>query len=162
MVRHWTGSRQGHANRRARTSLDGFRSNAVCKFKEGEGSFLRVRQPQPTGAVRKIESRLLHLNQWDALTRFLSDGDLEIDNGATERANRDIALGRANWTFFGSDNGGKTAAVLLSFVAMCKRNSVEPFAWFRDVLSRIATHPVNRLAELLPHNWQPLDATLRT
>lgn len=95
------------------------------------------------------------LNQWEALSRFLEDGDLEIDNGATERANRDIALGRTNWTFFGSDNGGKTAAVLLSFVAMCKRNAVEPFAWFRDVLSRIATHPVHRLAELLPHNWKP-------
>ena len=97
------------------------------------------------------------LNQWAALTRFLEDGDLEIDNGATERANRDIAIGRGNWTFFGSDNGGKTAAVLLSFIAMCKRNAVEPFAWFRDVLSRIATHPVNQLAELLPHNWKPLE-----
>jgi hypothetical protein len=97
------------------------------------------------------------LNQWDALSRFLEDGDLEIDNGATERANRDIAIGRGNWTFFGSDNGGKTAAVLLSFVAICKRNAVEPFAWFRHVLSRIATHPVHRLAELLPHNWKPLD-----
>ena len=96
------------------------------------------------------------LNQWQALTRFLEDGDLEIDNGATERANRDIAIGRANWTFFGSDNGGKTAAVLMSFIAMCKRCRVEPFAWFRDVLSRIANHPVNRLAELLPHNWKPL------
>ena len=96
------------------------------------------------------------LNQWEALTRFLEDGDLEIDNGATERANRDIAIGRGNWTFFGSDKGGKTAAVLLSFIATCKRCRVEPFAWFRDVLSRIATHPVNRLAELLPHNWKPL------
>ncbi len=96
------------------------------------------------------------LNQWDALTRFLEDGDLEIDNGATERANRDIAIGRGNWTFFGSDEGGKTAAVLMSFIATCKRCRVEPFAWFCDVLSRIATHPVNRLAELLPHNWKPL------
>src|SRR5215472_10437953 len=52
------------------------------------------------------------LNQWEALTRFLEDGDLEIDNGATERANRDIALGRGNWTFFGSYHGGKTGAVL--------------------------------------------------
>jgi len=51
------------------------------------------------------------LNQWEALTRFLEDGELEIDNGATERANRDIALGRGNWTFFGSDGGGKTAAL---------------------------------------------------
>src|ERR1700722_15869283 len=98
------------------------------------------------------------LNQWEALTRFLEDGDLEIDNGATERANRDIAIGRGNWTFFGSDNGGKTATVLLSFIATCKRCRVEPFAWFRDVLSRIATHPMNRLAELLPHNWKPVES----
>jgi hypothetical protein len=96
------------------------------------------------------------LNQWEALTRFLKDGDLEIDNGATERANRDIAIGRGNWTFFGSDAGGRTAAILMSFIAMCKRNTVEPFAWFRDVLSRIATHPINRIEELLPHNWKAL------
>src|SRR5262245_49558908 len=99
------------------------------------------------------------LNQWDALTRFLQDGDLQIDNGASERANRGVAVGRGNWTFFGSDRGGHTAAVLLSFVATCKGCGVEPFAWFRDVLTRIATHPVNRLAELLPHNWKALMAS---
>lgn len=99
------------------------------------------------------------LNQWEALSRFSEDGDLEIDNGATERANRDIAIGRGNWTFFGSDTGGETAAALLSFIAMCKRNAVEPFAWFRDVLSRIATHPINRIEELLPHNWKNRAAT---
>jgi transposase len=93
------------------------------------------------------------LNQWDALTRFLEDGELEIDNGATERANRDIALGRGNWTFFGSDGGGKTAAVLRSFIASCKRSGIEPFAWFRDVLSRIPAHSITRLSELLPQNW---------
>jgi hypothetical protein len=96
------------------------------------------------------------LNQWEALTRFLEDGDLEIDNGATERANRDIALGRGNWTFFGSDAGGKTAAVLRSFIASCKRCRVEPFTWFRDVLSRIPAHSITRLGELLPENWKPL------
>ena len=96
------------------------------------------------------------LNQWEALTRFLEDGELEIDNGATERANRDIALGRGNWTFFGSDHGGKTAAVLRSFIATCKRCGVEPFAWFYDVLSRIPEHSMTRLSELLPHNWKPL------
>ena len=95
------------------------------------------------------------LNQRKALTRFLEDGELEIDNGATERANRDIALGRGNWTFFGSDGGGKTAAVLRSFIASSKRCGVEPFAWFRDVLSRIPAHSITRLSELLPHNWKP-------
>ena len=74
-------------------------------------------------------------------------------------ANRDIALGRGNWTFFGSDNGGKTAAVLRSFIASCKRCGIEPFTWFHDVLSRIPAHSVNRLSELLPHNWKPLLAS---
>jgi transposase len=64
-------------------------------------------------------------------------------------------LAAATGTFFGSDKGGKTAAVLLSFIAMCKPNAVEPFAWFRDVLSRIPTHSVHRR---LPHNWKLLDA----
>jgi hypothetical protein len=105
----------------------------------------------PSGAAVRYT-----LNQWEALTRFLEDGDLEIDNGATERANRDIALGRNNWTFFGSDNGGKTGAVLRSFVASCKRCGVEPFTWFRDVLSRIPSHPITQLRELLPQNWKPL------
>jgi transposase len=108
----------------------------------------------PSGAAVRYA-----LNQWEALTRFLDDGELEIDNGAAERANRDIALGRGNWTFFGSDQGGKTAAVLRSFIASCKRCGVEPFAWFRDVLSRIPAHSVNRLEELLPHNWKPLAAS---
>ena len=119
------------------------------------GYLLRIREevlPKSPGA-RAVRYAL---NQWNALTRFLEDGDLQIDNGATERVNRDIAIGRTNWTFFGSDDGGKTAAVLMSFIASCKRCRVEPFAWLRDVLSRIATHPVNRLAELLPHNWKPL------
>ena len=137
---------------------------------------LALRQRLSAPVMRKLHAYLLQLreevlpkspaaravryalNQWDALTRFLQDGDLEIDNGATERTNRDVALGRGNWTFFGSDEGGKTAAVLMSFIATCKRCRVEPFAWFRDVLARIATHPVNRLAELLPHNWKPLAA----
>ena len=98
------------------------------------------------------------LNQWEALSRFLEGGDLESDNGATERADPDVAIGRGNGAFFGSDNGGRTAAILMSFIATCKRCGVEPFAWFRDVLSRIATHPMHRLAELLPHNWKPVES----
>jgi transposase len=62
-------------------------------------------------------------------------------------------VGRNNWTFFGSDEGGRTAAVLRSFVASCQRAGVDPFAWFKDVLQRIGNHPVKKLADLLPHNW---------
>src|SRR5215475_3938826 len=94
------------------------------------------------------------LKNWTALTRYCEDGDLEIDNNATERAIRGIAVGRNNWVFFGSDQGGSTAAVLRSFVASCQRVKVDPFAWFKDVLSRISDHPITRLTELLPHNWK--------
>jgi len=98
------------------------------------------------------------LKNWTALTRYCENGDLEIDNNATERTIRAIAVGRANWTFFGSDEGGKTAAVLRSLVASCQRVGVDPFSWFKDVLSRVVTHPINRIAELLPHNWATAQA----
>ncbi len=95
------------------------------------------------------------LKNWKALTRYCDDGDLPIDNNRTERAIRGIAIGRNNWTFFGSHNGGKTAAVLRSFIASCELVKIDPFAWFRDVLARIADHPVTKLDELMPHNWAP-------
>jgi transposase len=98
------------------------------------------------------------LKNWTALNRYCEDGDLSIDNNATERAIRGVAVGRNNWIFFGSDQGGKTAAVLRSFVASCQRAGVDPYVWFQDVLSRIAGHPITRLAELLPHNWAPAQA----
>jgi len=93
------------------------------------------------------------LKNWTALTRYCCDGDLLIDNNGTERSLRSFAVGRNNWTFFGSDNGGKTAAVLRSFVTSCELARIDPFAWFRDVLGRIAEHPLKRLQELLPHCW---------
>jgi transposase len=93
------------------------------------------------------------LKNWIALTRYCDNPDLSIDNNATERALRCFAVGRANWTFFGSDRGGKTAAVLRSFVTSCELVRIDPFAWFRDVLTRIAELPLSKLDELLPHNW---------
>ena len=95
------------------------------------------------------------LNQWDALCVYTTDGALEIDNNISERTLRRLATGRNNWTFLGSDTGGCTAAVLFSLVATCERHQVNPFVYLRDVLTRIAAHPMNRLAELLPDRWQP-------
>jgi hypothetical protein len=71
----------------------------------------------------------------------------------TERSVRGIAVGRNNWVFLGSDRGGHTMAVLRSFVASWERATIDPFEWFRDVLSRIATQSIQQLDELLPHAW---------
>jgi len=96
------------------------------------------------------------LNQWDALKVYTTDGDLNIDNNVSENALRRIAVGRKNWLFCGSDNGGATAAILFSLVATCQRHHVDPFAYLRDILTRIAAHPHHRLDELLPDRWKPL------
>jgi transposase len=98
------------------------------------------------------------LSNWDALTRYCEDGDLSIDNNAPERAIPGVAVKRNNWVFLGSDEGGRTAAVLRIFLASCHRVSVNPFAWMKDVLARIPGHLITKLAELLPHNWAPANA----
>ncbi|MFO0952963.1 MAG: IS66 family transposase [Isosphaeraceae bacterium] len=85
-----------------------------------------------------------------ALTRHLESAYLSIDNNATENAIRPIALGRKNWLHLGSDRGGRTAATLLSLVQSCKNLGNEPFAYLRDVLGRVSTHPNSRVDDLLP------------
>jgi transposase len=94
------------------------------------------------------------LNQWQALNRYTTDGDLDIDNNMSERTLKLVGIGRKNWLFVGSDQGGQTAAVLFSFTATCKHLGIDTFAYLRDVLTRLPTHPADRLDELLPHRWQ--------
>ncbi len=142
----------------------------------GSGERLRLRQLQSQPILEKLRNYLLEiqgevlpkspegravrytLKNWTALTRYGEDGDLQIDNNSAERAIRGVAVGRNNWVFFGSDEGGKTAAVLRSFVASCERVGVDPFVWLKDTLSRIADHPITRIAKLLPHNWASAQA----
>lgn len=95
------------------------------------------------------------LNQWAALCVYTTNGDLNIDNNVSENALRRIAVGRRAWLFCGSDNGGRTAAILFGLIASCQRHKVDPFAYLRDVLTRIAAHPHHRLDELLPDRWKP-------
>jgi transposase len=102
------------------------------------------------------------LNQWAALTRYTTDGDLHIDNNISERTLKLIGMGRANWLFVGSDKGGKTAAVLFSFTATCKFLGIDSFAYLRDVLGRLPTHPAEQLDELLPHRWKADQAAALT
>jgi hypothetical protein len=92
------------------------------------------------------------LSRWRALTRFVDDGRIEIDNSAAERALRPVALGRKNYLFCGSDGGGESAAAIYTLLGTAKLNGVEPERWLREALARIADHPLSRVEELLPWN----------
>jgi transposase len=90
------------------------------------------------------------LTRWRALTRYLEDGLIEIDNNAAERALRAVAIGRKNYLFCGADSGGERAAAIYSLVGTAKLNGIDPEAYLRYVFERIADHPIKRVAELLP------------
>ena len=110
-----------------------------------EGEAKKVLPKSPVG-----EAIAYARSNWVALTRYLESPYLSIDNNATENAIRPIALGRKNWLHLGSDRGGQTAATLLSLVQSCKNLGNEPFAYLRDVLDRVSTHPNSRIDDLLP------------
>ena len=92
------------------------------------------------------------LGRWKALLRFCDDGRIEIDNNAAERALRVVALGRKNFLFAGSDGGGESAAAIYSLLGTAKLNGIDPESYLRNVLSRIADHPIKHIEELLPWN----------
>lgn len=94
------------------------------------------------------------LNNWDALNRYLKDGALTIDNNRSERALRATAVGRKNWLFMGSMDGGKNAAIITSLIASCKAHNVNPREYLTDVLTRLS-QGTTEVDVLLPHKWQP-------
>ncbi|MGC2793528.1 MAG: IS66 family transposase [Candidatus Sulfotelmatobacter sp.] len=99
------------------------------------------------------------LSRWRALTRYVDDGLLEIDNNAAERALRAVAIGRKNYLFMGADSGGQRAASLYSLIGTAKLNDLDPAFYLRTVLATITEHPINRISELLPWN---IAASLQT
>jgi len=112
----------------------------------------RQKIPDGSATARAID---YSLNRWGALTRFLDDGDLPIDNNWVENRIRPIALGRQNWLFAGSLRAGKRAAAVMSLIHSAKLNGLDPYAYMRDVLERLPTQPASRIDELLPHRWRP-------
>ena len=94
------------------------------------------------------------LNRWAALTRYIDDADLPIDNNWVENQIRPIALGRNNWLFAGSLRAGKRAAAIMSLVHSARLNGHDPYVYLRDVLERLPTQPASRVDNLLPHRWR--------
>jgi len=106
----------------------------------------------PPRARQPVRSARYALSHWRALTRYVNEGLLEIDNSAAERALRAVAIGRKNYLFMGADSGGQRAASLYSLIGTAKLNGLDPSFYLRTVLATIADHPINRIQELLPWN----------
>lgn len=121
---------------------------------EALGAWLREQYARLSSAGKVAQAIAYSLNCWDSLVRFLDDGRLCLSNNAAERAVRGIAVGRRNWTFAGSDAGGRRAAAIYTLIETAKLNDVDPQAWLADVLARLQDHPARRIAELLPWAWK--------
>ena len=141
--------RDGEANGQTRRLL---RQEKAIPILEDLKAFLEANRGLPLSPWGKAVA--YSLKRWKKLTRYTEDGRIEIDSNLVENAIRPIALGRKNYLFSGSHAAAQRAAVIYSLLATCKRHDVNPQVWLSDVLSRIATHPIKQIDELLPHRWE--------
>lgn len=116
-----------------------------------DGGVVCLSQAQLSMLLEGTSRAILYaLNRWEALTRYCDDGQLEIDNLPVERALRGVAIGRRNYLFAGADSGGERAAAIYSLIGTAKLNGIDPEAYLRFVLARIADHAINRVDQLMP------------
>ncbi|CAM5316997.1 Transposase OS=Eoetvoesiella caeni OX=645616 GN=DFR37_1296 PE=4 SV=1 [Eoetvoesiella caeni] len=113
----------------------------------------RERVPDGSATAKALD---YSLKRWVALTRYLDDGQLPIDNNWIENQIRPIAIGRSSWLFAGSLRAGKRAAAVMALIQSAKLNGPDPYVYLKDVLTRLPTQPASRISERLPHNWQAL------
>lgn len=115
----------------------------------------RLKVPDESATAKALN---YSLTRWQALTRYLDDGTLPADNNYLENRIRPIALGRSNWLFAGSLRAGQRAAAIMSLIQSARMNGIDPYAYLKDVFTRLPTLPASRIEDLLPHHWAPCAA----
>jgi transposase len=144
------GSEQRWANRQARARPI---ADALHAWMTGQRQLV----PEGSAIAKALD---YSLKRWEALTRYLDDGHLPVDNNWIENQIRPWAIGRSNWLFVGSLRAGQRAAAIMSLVRSAQLNAHDPYLYLKDVLMRLPNHPAKQIAELLPHRWKPVVATI--
>jgi transposase len=124
-------------------------------------AWLRANKAKLSPKARTAGAIDYMLKRWPAFIRFLDEGRVCLSNNAAERAIRPLAVGRRNWTFAGSDTGGRRAAAMYTLIETAKLNGIDPRAWLADIIARLPGHPAKQLADLLPWSWSPPFAAQR-
>jgi transposase len=132
------------------------RSKVAMPILESLGKWMKEQYVQtlPKSPIGKALG--YSIERWDRLCIYITNGMLNIDNNPVENSIRPVAIGRKNYLFCGSHEAAKRTAMLYSLLGTCKMNGINPFDWLKDVLERIPSHPINKIKELLPHKWSPL------
>jgi hypothetical protein len=131
--------------------LRGERSVPILKFL-GEWMKQAYMEVLPQSAIGKALA--YSITRWPQLMIYTTDGKLNIDNNPVERCIRPVAIGRKNYLFAGSHEAAQRSAMLYSLLGTCKLHGINPFTWLKNVLETIPTHPINKISNLLPHNWK--------
>lgn len=148
-VEHETRDLTAHERQRLRQD----RSKPIAEALHEWMRTQRLKVPEGTKIANALD---YSLKRWAALTRYLDDGAIPIDNNRVENLIRPWALGRKNWLFAGSLRSGRRAAAIMSLIQSAKLNGHEPYAYLKDVLARLPTQKASAIDELLPHNWKPV------
>lgn len=126
---------------------------------EALGKWMKEQYVQLTPTSPIAKALAYSIKRWEGLSLYATNGILHIDNNPVENSIRPVAIGRKNYLFCGSHEAAQRTAMLYSLLGTCKMNGVNASDWLSDVLKRMPTHPINKIRELLPHNWQPLQSS---
>ena len=140
------------ADREVRSEIRDRRSRPIIEALRTWMMLQRSQVPEGSATAKALD---YSLRRWEALTRFLDDGNLPVDNNHLEGQIRPIAVGKHNWLFAGSLRAGQRAAAVMTLVNSARLNGHDPYAYMKDVLERLPTHKMSAIGELLPHRWQP-------
>ncbi|HEX8335031.1 MAG TPA: IS66 family transposase [Segetibacter sp.] len=149
--------RQANKDKLSFDEIYQLRQQQAVPILEHLGKWMKEAYTQVTPKSSIGKALAYSIERWEALSLYTSNGMLRIDNNPVENSIRPVAIGRKNYLFAGSHEAAQESAMIYSLLGTCKMHNINPWEWLKDILTRLPDHPINKIKELLPHNWKPLN-----